>query len=72
VDPPLRKLERDIGPLTEYAIYGELGYHQTTVYGRRLKEAVYRPGLHFARDALFAVQGQFERAISAALGKLGR
>ena len=71
VDPPQDRLVRDIGPTTHYAIYGELGYHITHVYGRKLKEAIRKPGLHFARDALFKVQRDFENAIGTALSKLG-
>lgn len=66
------RLERDIGPTTEYAIYGELGYHQTHAWGKRLAQAIYHPGLHFARDALQSVRASFVAAIEAALGQLGK
>ena len=64
-------LTRDIGPTTEYAILGEGGWVQTHVYGRRLKEPIHHPGLHFARDALNSVRGFVERAMQDAFAKLG-
>jgi len=54
---------RDIGPSTEYAIYGELGYV-------RGKTRV--PGLFFARDALEMVRNSFIAACEAALRSLGK
>ena len=72
VDEGRHKLERDIGPTTHYAIYGELGYHQTHAWGRKLAQAIYHPGLHFARDALYSVRASFVAACSAALSQLGR
>ena len=71
VDPVKKKLERDIGPTTHYALLGELGWLQTHVYGNKLKEAIHHPGLPFARDALESVRGPFKRAVGAALKKLG-
>ncbi len=82
VDRPGR-LTRDIGPTTEYAILGELGWVQTHVRIppdpkqparalQRLKEPIYHPGRHFARDALNSVRGYFEQALVAALAKLGK
>ena len=65
-------LERDIGPSTEYAIYGELGYVQTHVYGHRLKVPIRHPGLFFARDALESVRGAFVAACEKAMQRLGR
>lgn len=72
VDPPQKPLERDIGPTTHYAIYGEMGYHQTHAWGRKMKVPVYHPALHFARDALFSQKQSFIRAINRAMKKLGR
>lgn len=72
VDRGQNRLERDIGPTTGYAIYGELGYHQTHAWGRKLLQPIYHPGLHFARDALYRVRASFVAAIRAALGQLGR
>ena len=66
------RLEREIGPTTHYAIYGEYGWHQTHAWGRKLAEAIYHPGLHFARDALLSIQSQFHAAIGNALSQLGR
>ena len=71
VDAGDRRLERDIGPTTHYAIYGELGYHQTHAWGRELAEPVYHPGLHFARDALYSVRVSFVAAIKTAMEQLG-
>jgi len=70
VDAPA-PLVRDIGPGTEYAIYGELGYIQTHAWGHKLKQAIFHPGLHFARDALAAVKGPFEAMLIAAGQRLG-
>jgi len=64
-------LTRDIGPTTEYAILGELGWVQTHAWGRPMKEPVHHPGLHFARDALNSVRGSLVRALEAAFEQLG-
>ena len=64
--PPRTDLERYIGPTTEYAIYGELGWERQTKNG-----AVHFAGLHFARDALMSVKDSFIAAIGAAMQKLG-
>lgn len=75
-------LTRDIGPTTEYAILGELGWVQTHVRIppdpkqpakalQRLKEPIHHPGRHFARDALNSVRGFVERAMTDAFAKLG-
>lgn len=61
------ELQRDIGPATEYAIYGELGW---TRKGKDDKE-IHFAGLHFARDALFSVQGAFVAAVGEVCRKLG-
>ena len=71
VDMGTHALERDIGPTTHYAIYGEMGYHQTHAWGRKLKTPIYHPGLHFARDALKSVRAGFVGAIRAAMAQLG-
>lgn len=71
VDKPAA-LTRDIGPSTEYAIYGELGYVQTHAWGRKLARVRHHPGLHFARDALMAQRGPFMAAVNAALARLGK
>jgi len=65
-------MERDIGPSTEYAIYGELGYVQTHAWGRRLANPIRHPGLFFARDALESVRASFLAACAAAMQRLGR
>lgn len=62
VDTP-RQLEREIGPSTDYAIYGELGWERGNAHFA---------GLHFARDALYAVKDAFVAAIGAAVQKLGK
>lgn len=72
VDPPTAALERDIGPTTHYAIYGEMGYIQTQAWGHDMATPVHHPALHFARDALTSVQHSFEAAVAAAMKKLGR
>ena len=75
-------LTRDIGPTTEYALLGELGWVQTHVRIppdpkqpakalQRLKEPIHHPGLHFARDALNSVRGSLVRALEAAFEQLG-
>jgi hypothetical protein len=61
------ELQRDIGPATEYAIYGELGWTRTEKNGRE----TYFAGLHFARDALFAVQDSFVIAVREVCRELG-
>jgi hypothetical protein len=65
-------MERDIGPSTEYAIYGELGYVQTHAWGRRLANPIRHPGLFFARDALESVRASFLAGCAAAMQRLGR
>ena len=72
VDPGDNRLTRDIGPTTHYAIYGELGYHQTHAWGRKMAEPLHHPGLHFARDALYSVRVGFVRAVERALARLGK
>ena len=72
VDKGANRLERDIGPTTHYALYGELGHHQTHAWGRKLAEPIFHPGLHFARDALFSVRAEFVEAIKRALSRLGK
>lgn len=72
VDSGTHPLERDIGPTTHYAIYGEMGFHQTHAWGRKLETPIFHPGLHFARDALFSVRRSFVEAIRSALQQLGR
>jgi hypothetical protein len=72
VDPPRRPLERDIGPQTDYALFGELGWHQTHAWGRKLDHVIYHAGLHFARDALYSVTSLFLSEIRAAMQKLAR
>jgi hypothetical protein len=57
-----RRLERDIGPTTEYAIYGEMGWsRETSMYTASF------PGLHFARDALRKVGTLFVREVAEAV-----
>ena len=59
---------REIGPSTEYAIYGELGWTRTTKSGKIAHFA----GLHFARDALYSVQEAFVAAVVRVLQQQGR
>ena len=66
-------LTREIGPTTEYAIHGELGWTQHKAWGRKLKNGpiVHRP-IGFAKAAMQSVAPGFRAAIRAAIQKLGR
>jgi len=66
------RLTRDIGPHTDYAIFGELGYLQTTAWGRALAKPIYHPGLHFAWDALKGAKGLLVARLKRAMGMLGK
>lgn len=64
-------LTREIGPTTEYAIYGEEGWIQTKAWGHEIKTRPHR-AIHFAAQALKSVAPSFVAAIRAAVQKLGR
>lgn len=66
-------LTREIGPTTEYAIYGEEGWTQTKAWGHKITSgAITHEPIHFAAKALKSVAPSFVAAIRAAVQRLGR
>jgi hypothetical protein len=66
-------LTREIGPSTDYAIYGELGWTQTKAWGHAIRAgAIVHAPIGFAKAALQSVAPSFVAAIQAAIRRLGR